>query len=149
MTELEKEKLLLKISNKQDEMLERIEKLEENQNGMIYTQDGIIDIQNEMTKTQNEMTKTQNEMIKTQNEMIKTQNEMIKTQNEMQEEFQRLKNTVTVIEYEHGKKLDLILEVLTGHTDKLEQHEDRFDKDEKIIEMHGHQIYGLEKRLKA
>ena len=142
MTELEKEKLLLKISNKQDEMLERIEKLEENQNGMIYTQDGIIDIQNEMTKTQNEMTKTQNEMIKTQNEMIKTQNEM-------QEEFQRLKNTVTVIEYEHGKKLDLILEVLTGHTDKLEQHEDRFDKDEKIIEMHGHQIYGLEKRLKA
>ncbi len=70
-------------------------------------------------------------------------------QDEMQEEFQRLKNTVTVIEYEHGKKLDLILEVLTGHTDKLEQHEDRFDKDEKIIEMHGHQIYGLEKKLKA
>ena len=63
-------------------------------------------------------------------------------QDEMQEEFQRLKNTVTVIEYEHGKKLDLILEVLT-------QHEDRFDKDEKIIEMHGHQIYGLEKKLKA
>lgn len=32
---------------------------------------------------------------------------------------------------------------------KKEEHEKRFEKDEKVIEMHGHQIYEIEQKMKA
>ena len=66
------------------------------------------------------------------------------TQDKMQDELTRLGDTVTVIEVEHGRKIDIMLDVLTGHTEKLEEYEQRFKKDEKIIEMHSHRIYALE-----
>ncbi len=81
--------------------------------------------------------------------MQRQQEEMKHTQRTMQEELTRLGNIVTRMEYEHGRKLDMILEVLTGHEAKLQEHEKRFEKDEKIIELHGHQIYGIEQKMQA
>ena len=74
---------------------------------------------------------------------------MKKEQISMREELTRLGNTVTRIEYEHGRKLDMILEVLTGHGEKLDKHDERFEKDERVIEMHGHQIYTIEQKMQA
>lgn len=74
---------------------------------------------------------------------------MNNTQRTMQEELTRLGNIVARMEHEHGRKLDMILEVLTGHDEKLQEHEKRFEKDEKIIELHGHQIYGIEQKMQA
>ena len=64
----------------------------------------------------------------------------------MREELTRVGNTVTKIEYEHGRKIDLILEVLTDHTEKLEENEKRYEKDQRVIEMYGHKIYALEQQ---
>lgn len=113
------------------------------------TQQEMKKTQEEMRKEQEEMRKEQEETRKIQEEMKKEQKEMKKTQQEMQEELTRVGNTVTKIEYEHGRKIDLILDVLTGHGEKLEQHDKRFEKNEKIIEIHGHKIYEIEQKIQA
>lgn len=90
--------------------------------------------------------KGQEELFKGQEELFKGQEELFKSQKQMQEELTRVGNTVAKIEYEHGTKIDLILEVLTGHGEKIEEHDKRFEKDEKIIEMQGYKIYGIEQK---
>ena len=97
-----------------------------------------------MKKDQQEMKKEQQEMKKEQQEMKSDIKELKTKQEKMQEELTRIGNTVTVMECEHGEKIQLILDTLVGHIEKFENHEERFEKDEKIIELHGHQIYGLE-----
>ena len=67
----------------------------------------------------------------------------------MKEELTRLGNTVAKIEYEHGTKIDLILDVITGHGERLEEYSKRFEKDEKIIEMQGYKIFGIEQKNKT
>lgn len=71
---------------------------------------------------------------------------MKKEQQNMREELTKVGNTVTKIEYEHGRKIDIILDVLTGHTEKLEENERQHEKEQKIIEMYGHKIYALEQQ---
>lgn len=95
------------------------------------------------------MNNTQQQMLKDQQELKENQKELNHTQRTMQEELTRLGNIVARMEHEHGRKLDMILEVLTGHDEKLQEHEKRFEKDEKIIELHGHQIYGIEQKMQA
>ena len=107
------------------------------------------EMQKEIWTSQRIMEERQKIVEDTQKYMQQQQEEMKNRQTSMEEELKRLGNTVTRMEYEHGRKLDMILEVLAGHTDKLEEHERRFEKDEKIIEMHGHQIYGIEQKIQA
>lgn len=129
-------------------MSEQIAEIIKIQNKILREQGKMRESQNEMQKSQKQMQEDIQEMQKEMQEMKKEQQEMKIDQQEMREELTRVGNTVTRIEYEHGKKIDLILEVLTGHTEKLEEHEHRFEKDEKIIEMQGHQIYDIVKKKK-
>lgn len=117
-------------------------------------EDIIINIQNvtlnimknlqTVEKDQQEMKKEIKEIKNEQQEMKNEIKEIKAKQEKMQEELTKIGNTVTVMEYEHGEKIQLILDTLVGHIEKFEDHEERFAKDEKIIELHGHQIYGLE-----
>ncbi len=100
----------------------------------------------EISTVQDKILKKQQEMIREQQEMKKEQQEMKKEQQNMREELTKVGNTVTRIEYEHGRKIDIILEVLTGHTEKLEENEKQHEKEQKIIEMYGHKIYALEQQ---
>lgn len=136
---------IIKIQN---EILKEQWKMREIQEKMKKSQDEMQKSQQKMQEEMQEMKKEQKELKKEQQEMKKEQQEMKKEQQEMREELTKVGNTVTRIEYEHGRKIDLILEVLTGHTEKLEEHEHRFEKDEKIIEMQGHQIYNISKQQK-
>ncbi len=86
------------------------------------------------------------EISTVQDKILKKQQEMKKEQQNMREELTKVGNTVTRIEYEHGRKIDIILEVLTGHTEKLEENEKQHEKEQKIIEMYGHKIYALEQQ---
>ncbi len=119
-----------------------IEKLTE----IIEKQNIMLEKQDIMEKRQDRMEKRQDRMEKRQDKMEARQDKMEEKQDAMQEELIRIGNTVTRIEYEHGQKLDLILDVLIGHGEKLEEHDKRFEKNEKILEMHGHRIYALEQR---
>ena len=121
-------------------------------------EDTIINIQNitlnimqnlqEIKKEQQEIKNEQQEMKKEQQEMKKEIKEIKAKQDEMQEELTKIGNKVTVMEYQHGEKIQLILDTLVGHIEKFENHEERFRKNEKIIELQGHQIYGLEEKTK-
>lgn len=128
----------------QDKILEIQQKTLKKQEETIEKQDEMKKMQDEMNKKQDEMSKRQDEMSKEQEEMKKEMQDMKKEQQEMKKELVKVGNTVAKIEYEHGGKIDLILDVVTGHTEKLEIHDKRFEKDEKITEIQGHKIYGIE-----
>ena len=98
---------------------------------------------------QEELYKRQEELFKGQKELVKGQEDLSNNQKEMKEELTRLGNTVAKIEYEHGTKIDLILDVITGHGERLEEYSKRFEKDEKIIEMQGYKIFGIEQKNKT
>ena len=100
-------------------------------------------------REQQDMQKHQSKTDELLLSMKKHQDKTDKILLDMKGELTRLGHTVAKIEIEHGRKIDLILDVLTGHTDKLEEHDKRFEKDEKLIEMQGHRIYALEQRKKA
>lgn len=119
-----------------------IEKLTE----IIEKQNIMLERQDRMEEKQDRMEKRQDKMEERQDRMEARQDRMENRQDAMQEELIKIGNTLTRIEYEHGQKLDLILDVLVGHGDKLEEHDKRFEKNEKILEMHGHRIYALEQK---
>ncbi len=135
MKQEERDKILISLKEKVDKIYEEQQEMK----------DDMTKMQGDMTKMQDDMTKLQGNMTKMQGNMTKMQGDMIK----MQDELTRLGNTVTLIEYEHGRKIDIILDVLIGHIDKFEEYEKRFGKDEKILEKYGHQIYGIEQKLEA
>ncbi len=121
MKQEERDELLIKIVKGQEELFKRQEKT-----------DAII-----------------NKILQNQDKLFKGQEELANNQKEMKEELTRLGNTVAKIEYEHGTKIDLILDVITGHGERLEEYSKRFEKDEKIIEMQGYKIFGIEQKNKT
>lgn len=106
----------------------------------------ILDKVSAILSVQDKILEVQQEMKQDFKAMAKRQDQMEQTQKEMREELKKVGNTVTKIEYEHGRKIDLILDVLTGHTEKFEENERRYEKDQKVIEMYGHKIYALEQQ---
>lgn len=105
----------------------------------------LMNIYREQQDMQKHQSKTDELLLSMKKHQDKTDEFLL----DMKGELTRLGHTVAKIEIEHGRKIDLILDVLTGHTDKLEEHDKRFEKDEKLIEMQGHRIYALEQRKKA
>lgn len=128
MKQEERDELLIKIVKGQEELFKRQEKT-----------DAII----------NKILQNQDKLFKGQEELFKGQEDLSNNQKEMKEELTRLGNTVAKIEYEHGTKIDLILDVLTGHGQRVEEYSRRFEKDEKIIEMQGYKIFGIEQKNKT
>lgn len=64
----------------------------------------------------------------------------------MQQEIRNLRGDVAVIQYEHGKKLDILFDAITGNEEINKETRERLDNIEKILEKHSNQIYYLEKR---
>lgn len=140
-------KQLLKLSKKGGrKMEEAVKLLIDKVTDISNTQEKMLRTQEEMLKTQEEMKKTQDEMQKDFQAMVQRQDRMEETQKEMQEELTRIGNTVTIMENEHSQKIDLILEVVVGHNEKLEELEEKHEKNKRILDMHGHRIYALEQQ---
>ena len=64
----------------------------------------------------------------------------------MQQEIRSLRGDIAVIQYEHGKKLDILFDAITGNEERNKENQERLDNIEKILEKHPNQIYYLEKR---
>ena len=64
----------------------------------------------------------------------------------MQEEIRRLGKDIAVIQQEHGKKLDMLFDAVTGNEERNKEIQERLNNVEKILEKHSNQIYYLEKR---
>lgn len=124
----------------------------------------LINMANDMKNVKNDMNNVKNDMkerdvilqklsddMKERDVILqKLSNDMNNMKNEMKEikeEQRNLSRTVAKIEVEHGEKLQILLDVVTGQDEKNKKFEKRFEEDEKILDRHSDQIYYLQ--LKA
>lgn len=91
----------------------------------------------------NDMKERDKLLINMANDVNNVKNDMKK----IKEEQRSLSRTVAKIEVEHGEKLQILLDVVTGQDEKNKEFEKRFEEDEKILDRHSDQIYYLQ--LKA
>lgn len=66
---------------------------------------------------------------------------------ELYEETRNISRTVAKIEVEHGEKLAILFDAVTGNIEKQEKLENRLDKCEKRIDDNDHQIYFLNSKI--
>ena len=64
----------------------------------------------------------------------------------IQQEIRRLGGDIAVIQHEHGKKLDILFDAVTGNEERNKESKERFENIEKILEKHSDEIYYLGKR---
>ena len=66
---------------------------------------------------------------------------------ELYDETRNISRTVAKIEVEHGEKLAILFDAVTGNIEKQEKLENRLDKCEKRIDNNDHQIYFLNSKI--
>ena len=140
MTDKERDELLINMANDmnnvKNDMKERDVILQKLSDDMKERDKLLINMSNDMNKMKNDMNKMKNDMNNMNNEI-----------KEIKEEQRNLSRTVAKIEVEHGEKLQILLDVVTGQEEKNKEFEKRFEEDEKILDRHSDQIYYLQ--LKA
>lgn len=67
----------------------------------------------------------------------------------IEEDVGKISKTVAVIEQDHGEKLQILLDVVTGNDEKRKEIEERIQKDEKIINRHSDEIYYLKEKVQS
>lgn len=67
--------------------------------------------------------------------------------NKIEDEQRNLSRTVAKIEYEHGNKLQAVLDVLCGQQQKNEEFEKKFDEHDKILSKHDDEIFYLKEKI--
>ena len=103
----------------------------------------------DLKQGQDELSKKQEELSKGQNELFGGQKQLIEEQKEIKEELKRLSETVAKIEVEHGQKLEILLDVVTGQIKKFDSEEQKIEKCEKRLDKHDDQFYYLNSKVHA
>ena len=147
MTDRERDELLINIFNdvknvKNDvkELKSNVKEIEGNMNKM---QDNINEMQDNINEMQDNINEMQGNMNKTQGNINKIENKL----NEIEKEQRNLSRTVAKIEYEHGNKLQAILDVLCGQQQKNEEFEEKFNEHDKILSKHDDEIFYLKEKI--
>ena len=70
------------------------------------------------------------------------QEELFEGQEEIKNDLRNLSQTVAKIEVDHGQKLEILLDVVTSHTEKFESIETKVDR-------HSDEIYYLNSKVHA
>ena len=68
---------------------------------------------------------------------------------ETNEELRKISKTVAKIEVEHGEKLEILLDVVTGHTKQISSIKERVEKCEKRLDNHDDKFYVLNSAVQA
>ena len=122
MTEIDRDKLLLKIYEEQKQMKK--------------------DIEQKIYEEQKQMKKDIEQKIN------ENQQQLQKEIAELKQDVRNISMTVAKIEVEHGKKLEALFDAFTMNREKIEEHESRINNCERKIEKQDDKIYYLEKDLK-
>ena len=115
----------------------------------------IVGMQDQMVKMQDRIGRLENKYDGLQGQVIKLQEQVSKIQDsvneipEIKKELGALSGRVAVIEKEHGEKLQILLDVVTGNNEKSGELERRIKKDEKIINKHSDEIYYLQQKFRS
>ena len=140
MTDKERDELLINMANDmknvkndmnnvKNDMKERDVILQKLSDDMKERDKLLINISNDMNKMKNDMNNMKNEM------------------KDIKEEQRSLSRTVAKIEVEHGEKLQILLDVVTGQEEKNKEFERRFEEHEKILSDHDDEIYYLKEKI--
>ena len=131
------------VNNRLDRIEEQTKVIPEMQNNIESMQSTIKLMQNDIKELQNNY-KELNNKYKELNNKYKELNNKYK---ELYDEIRNISRTVAKIEVEHGEKLAILFDAVTGNIEKQEKLENRLDKCEKRIDDNDHQIYFLNSKI--
>ena len=103
----------------------------------------IPEMQNDIESMQSNIDKMQHSIEIMQEDIKKLQD----SYEELYTETRNISRTVAKIEVEHGEKLAILFDAVTGNIEKQEKLENRLDKCEKRIDDNDHQIYFLNSKI--
>ena len=146
-----------KTNKKMGKMQKQMKSMQEQMGGMQEQMGGMQEqmggMQKQMGSMQDKIGGLENKYDGLQGKVIKLQEQVSEMQAsvneipEIKEELRTLSGRVAVIEKEHGDKLQILLDVVTGNSEKNKELEKRIEKDEKIINRHSDEIYYLKKEV--
>ena len=131
------------VNNRLDRIEEQTKVIPEMQNNIESMKSTIKLMQNDIKELQNNY-KELNNKYKELNNKYKELNNKYK---ELYDEIRNISRTVAKIEVEHGEKLAILFDAVTGNIEKQEKLENRLDKCEKRIDNNDHQIYFLNSKI--
>ena len=151
MSSEESKALLLAIDNIivqhlddfKEQVNNRLDRIEEQTKVIPEMQSNIENMQSTIKQMQNDIKELQNN-YKELNNKYKELNNKYK---ELYDETRNISRTVAKIEVEHGEKLAILFDAVTGNIEKQEKLENRLDKCEKRIDDNDHQIYFLNSKI--
>ena len=132
MADNEIKELLIDLKDAQKETFKRLDELGEKQE--------------ETVKRLNELGEKQEETVKRLDELDKKQQNMEKN---LLEKIDQVSLAVARIEVEHGEKLAVLLDVVTGHTQKFDSVNERIEKSEKRLDNHDNKFFILKSAVQA
>lgn len=104
------------------------------------------DAQKETFKRLDELGQKQEETTKRLDELGEKQQKMEKN---LLEKIDQVSLSVARIEVEHGEKLAVLLDVVTGHTQKFDSVNERIEKSEKRLDNHDNKFFILKSAVQA
>ena len=131
------------VNNRLDRIEEQTKVIPEMQSNIESMQSNIESMQSTIKLMQNDIKELQNN-YKELNNKYKELNNKYK---ELYDEIRNISRTVAKIEVEHGEKLAILFDAVTGNIEKQEKLENRLDKCEKRIDDNDHQIYFLNSKI--
>lgn len=138
------------------EVIEMLKNLKKGQDELFRGQNELFKGQNERDKILNELQKGQEKLFKGQKQLFESQEKLIsrvdkieENQQEMKTEMTKISQTVARIEVEHGEKLEILLDVVTGHTKQISSIKERVEKCEKRLDNHDDKFYVLNSAVQA
>ena len=131
------------------EVIEMLKDLKKGQDELFRGQNELFKGQNERDNILNELKKGQEELFKGQEKLISRVDKIEENQQEMKTEMTKISQTVAKIEVEHGEKLEILLDVVTGHTKQISSMKERVEKCEKRLDNHDDKFYVLNSAVQA
>lgn len=158
MSSEESKALLLAIDNIivqhlddfKEQVNNRLDRIEEQTKVIPEMQSNIENMQSTIKQMQNDIKELQNNYKELNNKYKELNNKYKELHNKYKELYDEIRNisrTVAKIEVEHGEKLAILFDAVTGNIEKQEKLENRLDKCEKRIDNNDHQIYFLNSKI--
>ena len=121
----------------------RLDRIEEQTKAIPEMQSNIVNMQSNIESLQSTIKLMQNDIKELQNNYKELNNKY----KELYDEIRNISRNVAKIEVEHGEKLAILFDAVTGNIEKQEKLENRLDKCEKRIDDNDHQIYFLNSKI--
>ena len=144
-----------KTNTKLDSLQNKVDGLQDQVNGLQNQvnrlQEQVDSLQDQVNRLQDQVNRLQEQVDGLQVEVVDLREQVIEIRMKeipaIHKELRKLSGRIAVIEKEHGEKLQILLDVVTGNSKKSKELEKRIEKDEKIINRHSDEIYYLKEKV--